>query len=167
MARTGADVTRAGIDTLGRRSVALARSTRVTAYDAWDGARDGVRGARETVSEFLEERPLAIGLLSAAAGIGLALALPRTRVEDEWVGERSDALKADARDAVAEQIEAARRGADDVVGRLVRDARARGLSQEAIAAAIGEFTAKLEKVGEAAADATEEEIDKAADRRNG
>lgn len=156
-ARSGAAAARTGVDRFGRTSAELAATTRSTAREAWDDTRF----ARENVREFFEERPLAIGLVSAAAGIGLAALLPRTRVEDDLIGERSDALKRRARDVVSDRAEAARRGADDVVAKLVRDAQARGLSQDAIAAAIEQFTAKLEKVGEAAAEQAEEEVEKA------
>ena len=153
----GARMAAQAADAAGRTGTALVRGTRSTALETWDDTYE----TRENVRRFFEERPLAVGLLSAAAGIGLAVALPRTRVEDELVGERSDALKREVRDAVAERVASARDGADEALARLVRDARARGLSSSAIAAAVDEFTAKLEKVGTAAVDAADAELAKA------
>ena len=129
---------------------ALARAAR----EAWQETEDFGQSARE----YLEERPFAVGALGLAAGVGLALSLPRTRTEAEWLGERSDAFKAQARRAASSRLEDARRGADDVAKRLVRDAEAHGFSSDAISGAVQEFRSKLEKVALAAKDAAEDEV---------
>ena len=138
---------------------ALSRASRV----AWHETEEFGQSARE----FLDERPLAIGALGLAAGVGLALALPRTQVEAEWLGERSDAFKSQARRAATTQLKDARRGADDVAKRMIRDAEAHGFSPDSIAGAVQEFRSKLEKVALAAKDAAEDEVAGSADASSG
>ena len=138
---------------------ALSRASRA----AWAETEEFGQSARE----YLEERPLAIGALGLAAGVGLALALPRTRTEAEWLGERSDAFKSQARRAASTRLQDARRGADDVAKRLVRDAEAHGFSSDTIAGAVQEFQSKLEKVALAAKDAAEDEVAGGADAKPG
>ena len=132
-------------------------------HAAWTETEEFGQSARE----YLEERPLAIGALGLAAGVGLALALPRTRTEAEWLGERSDAFKSQARRAASTRLQDARRGADDVAKRLVRDAEAHGFSSDAIAGAVQEFQSKLEKVALAAKDAAEDEVAGGTDAKPG
>ena len=129
---------------------ALSRASRA----AWHETEEFGQSARE----FLEERPLAVGALGLAAGVGLALALPRTQAEADWLGERSDAFKSQARRAATRRLEDARRGADDVAKRMVRDAEAHGFSSDSISGAVQEFRSKLEKVALAAKDAAEDEV---------
>ena len=129
-------------------------ATSRTARSAWHEAEDLGRSVREV----LEDRPLAIAALGLAAGAGLALALPRTEAERELMGERSEAVRGRVRDAAGERIGAARQGAEAALSRAVRDARAQGLTEDAVSAAIEEFTAKIEKVALAARDAAEGEI---------
>ena len=140
-----------------RTGSAVAERSRSASLTARRGAEDVGR----TVRDLLEEQPLAVGALGLAAGVGLALALPRTRAEADLMGERSDALKAQALAAATGGIDEARKRADDALGRVVRDAEARGFSKDAIAGAIQEFTSKLEKVVLAAGDAAEGEVEKA------
>ena len=163
-ARAGAErvsaSARAASEAAARAGSAVARRSREAGRSAWRETEDVGR----TVRELLEEQPLAVGALGLAAGVGLAFALPRTRAEAELLGERSDALKDRARVAMTGGIDEARVRADEALQRVVRDAEARGFSQDAIAGAIQEFTGKLEKVVLAASDAAEEEVDEAAKR---
>lgn len=148
--RGAALATRTAGDTVSRASQVAMR----------EGAEFG-RAARE----FLEDRPLAIGALGLAAGAGLAFALPRTQAEAEWFGETSESFKSEARRTVSERIDEARRTADDLAQRAMRDAQAHGLSQDSIAGALQEFKAKLEKTALAAKDAAEEEFSGRADAK--
>ena len=158
-ARAGARGVRSAAHSAGeaasRASAAVASRSRALGRSAWDETESVGRSVRG----LLEDQPLALGAIGLAAGTGLALALPRTQAEAKLFGERSEAVKARAQAAAADGIGDARRRADDALGRVVRDAEARGLSQDAIAGAIREFTSKLEKVVLAAEDAAEEELD--------
>ena len=127
----------------------VSRAARRTATSAWHEAEDLGRSVRE----MLEDRPLAIAALGLAAGAGIAFALPRTEAEEEWLGERSEALRERARSLAARRLEDAREGGEAALARAMRDARANGLSESAVKAAVEEFTAKLEKVAIASRDA--------------
>ena len=146
----GARQTGAALSTAGTRA---SRATRRTATSAWHEAEDLGRSVRET----LEDRPLAIAALGLAAGAGLAFALPRTDAERKLMGERSEALRERARSLASERLEAAREGGEAALARAIRDARANGLSESAVKAAVEEFTAKLEKVAVASRDAAKSE----------
>ena len=119
---------------------------------------DNLRDARDLTQDYLDRRPLAVGVLGAAIGIGLALALPRTRLEDDTVGEASDKARETTRRELAQRVDAARDVADDALARIIRDAQADGLSADAIAGAIATLKAKVEKVGEAAEDHAKKEL---------
>ena len=125
------------------------------ASGAWHEAEDLGR----TVREALEDQPLAIAALGLAAGAGLALALPRTEAEREWMGETGETVRERLRAAAAERVGDVREGAEAALSRAVRDARAHGLSEDAVKASIEEFTAKIQKVALAARDAAEDEIE--------
>ena len=129
------------------------RAARRTATSAWHEAEDLGRSVRQV----LEDRPLAIAALGLAAGAGIAFALPRTEAEEEWLGERSEALRERARTLAARRLEDAREGGEAALARAMRDARANGLSESAVKVAVDEFTAKLEKVAVAARDAASKE----------
>lgn len=55
--------------------------------------RSGTGRVQDTWQRMLEDQPLVLGLLGIAAGAALGVALPRTGVEDEWLGEASDDVK--------------------------------------------------------------------------
>lgn len=144
--RTGSAVSEAG--------TATSQAVRRTAGSAWDGAEDVGRSVRE----MLEDQPLAIAALGLAAGAGLAWMLPRTQTEQALMGEQSEALRDHAQSAAMQGLRDVRESGEAIVARAVQDARARGLTEEAVRAAVEEFTAKLGKVALAARDATGDEV---------
>lgn len=64
--------------------------------------------ARQTTQQWMYDYPLAVGAVTLAVGAGIAAAIPATRREHEVLGESSDAVKAQARHLVDEQIEQGR-----------------------------------------------------------
>lgn len=139
--RTGTALADAGAGT--------SRAARRTATSAWHEAEDLGRSVRE----MLEDQPLAIAALGLAAGAGLAFALPRTDVERNLMGEQSEALREEARSLAARRLDDAREGGEAALACALRDARANGLTESAVKAAVEEFTARLEKVAVASRDA--------------
>jgi hypothetical protein len=114
------------------------RNARTAASDAMSGAaetvgerfEEGVAGARDIVdrlgralprketfmqaqsslSDLLERQPLVLGAVGLAIGATVAGALSRSGVEDEWVGNLSDSLKADLKEragAVSQSVQEA------------------------------------------------------------
>lgn len=102
-----------------RRGGSLARS-------ASDQARE-VAGSAGTMAR---EHPIAVGFALAAAGAILASMAPRTRREDELLGEKSDQLKDAAREAASAQVERAREAASAAVDAGIEEARRKGLTPE-------------------------------------
>lgn len=78
---------------------------------ARQAARSGRRQAERARSGFdymLREQPLALGAIGLAVGALVAAAVPRTRQEDEWMGEVSDRVGEQAKDLAEEQLDKAR-----------------------------------------------------------
>ena len=61
--------------------------------------------AKDTAVRFAEENPLALAVAGIAIGAIVAALIPRSRPEDEWMGESSDRLKEMARDAAEDMGE--------------------------------------------------------------
>ena len=57
--------------------------------------RETLAQAQSSLSDLLERQPLVLGAVGLAIGATVAGALAKSRLEDEWVGEFSDSLKAD------------------------------------------------------------------------
>ena len=102
-----------------RQSVSgTVQSARQTVSDTVHSARDALsHGADVAQRQFerarggydwmVREQPLALGAIGIAVGALLASAAPRTRTENEWMGEASDRLTERAKEAGREQMERA------------------------------------------------------------
>jgi hypothetical protein len=77
----------------GRRRVLAARERAMEARHQL--ARQWDRQSRAAMGAY-DRQPLAAGALAFAAGAAVAAALPRTRMEDEYLGEQSDRLMEEA-----------------------------------------------------------------------
>lgn len=115
---------------------------------------------QESLGELIERRPWVLGALGLAIGAGAAVSLPRTRIEDDWLGETNEALKRQARSLASDQFSSLRVRIDDAFDEVAREARAQGLSEEGVAAAIRDFGDRLAKVASTAGDTLKSEIEK-------
>jgi hypothetical protein len=68
---------------------------------AWD---QGKR-ATDAVTRFVDDYPFAVAAFGLAIGVAAAACLPRSRREDELLGETSDRVKQAVRDTASEQAE--------------------------------------------------------------
>jgi hypothetical protein len=81
-----------------------------------DGEGLSARGRRagDALADALERQPLVVGALALGAGVVIGVALPATRSEDRWLGERRDDLLDEARgtaeDLGRQTLDAARAG---------------------------------------------------------
>jgi hypothetical protein len=82
------------------------------------------------VSETADEHPMAAGLGLLALGVIAGLALPRTRSEDELVGDLSQELKEKAQHAGEEVLERGKRVARATADAVSKEAEAQGLTPE-------------------------------------
>lgn len=116
-------------ETARERVIAARERAMAARYQAGRAARRGWRKGRDTATDFFEEQPLVAGALALAAGAAIASAIPRSRVEDDLIGEESDHLIGEAERIFDEELhkagkvgEAAYREAGAVAGEMGRKA---------------------------------------------
>lgn len=105
---------------------------------------------RSNLSEVFRAQPLALGAIGLAIGAGIAAALPSSETEAEYLGETSDALKAKASEFATEQTARATAVAESVVTAVTDETRKQGLTLEDAKSAVGEISAKVGRVVDAA-----------------
>lgn len=102
-------------------------------------AAETVRQGRESAASFISEQPLVCAAIGVAIGAALASMLPSTGVEDELMGETSDAVKGAAKDVAqrtgASALESAKNVASKVADRAQTAAAEEGLSVSALSEA--------------------------------
>lgn len=114
------------------------------------------REAAGSAGSFAREHPIAVGLGIAAVGAVIAAFLPRTRREDELLGEKADELKAAAREQAEIQAERARDAATAAIEAGKQQAREAGLTPEGIKEKLSETAAAAAGVARSAAEAGSE-----------
>tara|TARA_R110000787_G_scaffold51821_1_gene122429 strand:- start:60 stop:1292 length:1233 start_codon:yes stop_codon:yes gene_type:complete len=132
-------------------------AARERAIDARNAATRYARQGRDKAADAFEEQPLIAGALAVALGAALGAALPRSRVEDRYLGDRSDQLMDEAERIYAEEkhkltevAKAARDEAQDIAAEAKSDAES----------AAKEAVDKAKVSGERIADAAEAEAKK-------
>ena len=93
---------------------------------------------------------MALGAIGLAIGAGIAAALPSSKVEAAYLGETSDTVKAKAAEFAAEQTARATTVAEGVMGAVTEEARKEGLTVEGAKSAVGDISAKVGRVVDAA-----------------
>jgi hypothetical protein len=76
---------------------------RETALKARDATMATAKQGQERATDMFEEQPLVAGALAVALGAAIAAALPRSRVEDDYLGKQSDHLIEEAERIFAEE----------------------------------------------------------------
>jgi hypothetical protein len=116
-------------------SSALASGYRTGADAATRGSEMIVeRGQRvqDNLMESIERHPLIVGGIGLAVGALIAASLPKTSVENRWLGRRSDELKDQAGDVASRGLGIAQNSAKEVYRAVTRHAEAEGLTSEAL-----------------------------------
>ncbi|WP_237480723.1 hypothetical protein [Lichenibacterium dinghuense] len=126
-----------------------------TAYDASMDASRSVAGMAEAL--FLRQ-PLVVGALALAVGGGLAALMPRSEVEDRYLGEVSDDAKSKAKAFAAKKAEVVQGAAKDAIDGAVATAKEQGLSASGAADLVRKAGDKLGKVASAAGDSLKAEL---------
>jgi len=75
-------------------------------------SKETLRQAQSSLSDLLERQPLVLGAIGLAIGATVAGALAKSSLEDEWVGDLSDGLKADLEERAGAVSQSVREGAD-------------------------------------------------------
>jgi hypothetical protein len=105
---------------------------------------------RSNLTDVFKAQPLALGAIGLAIGAGIAAAMSPSELEAHYLGETSDTFKSKAADFAAEQAASATVLAESVVGAVTEEARKQGLSMEDAKSAVGDISAKVGRVVDAA-----------------
>ena len=84
-------------------------AARARAMDARDEAARRFGDSAERATDFYDNHPLVVGAVAFALGAAIAGALPRTRIEDEYVGGYSDELYDEAERIYSEEVDKAQK----------------------------------------------------------
>jgi hypothetical protein len=106
--------------------------------------------ARDGFSELFRAQPLALGAIGLAIGAGIAAALPKTDVEDAYLGEVSQTFKKQAAEIAGQQVNKATALASEVVEVASAEARKQGLTPDCAKAAVDDITERVGRVVDAA-----------------
>ena len=135
------------------------------AHKADEAARRNYARGRDATADFVEEQPLVAGAIALAVGAALAGALPRTKREDELVGQTRDELFDEAERIFREERDKAERVARaamseaESIAEEKRDAadNAAPGDKTAVEAAADEMRDAGQRVADAARDKADEE----------
>ena len=97
------------------------------------GAREQMSRMREGYDSMVREQPLALGAVGLAIGALLAAMTPRTRQEDELMGEASDRLTEKAKEVGKEQLGKAQQVATAAKDAAMGEAEKQGIPAQALA----------------------------------
>jgi ElaB/YqjD/DUF883 family membrane-anchored ribosome-binding protein len=97
-----------GLSSARDRLSGTAQSARERVGQLSDGARYRMAQMRGGYDSIVREQPLMLGAIGLAVGALLGAGLPRTRQEDELMGEASDRRTEKAKEAGREQLEKAK-----------------------------------------------------------
>lgn len=121
-----------------------------TARDLRDRAAVASERAGKTVFETIEQNPLLVAGVGLLIGGLIASALPRSEIEDNLVGEASEAAKNRARDAASRGFDAAKGAAGEILENVARQAGAEGLTSDGLDTAAKDIGQRVRRVAEAA-----------------
>jgi hypothetical protein len=140
-------------DTSSTAQSALA-STRDTALETARDLRNKATAASDraskTVFQTIEQNPLLVAGVGLLLGGLIASALPRSDLEDNLVGETSEAAKNRARDAASRGFDAAKGAAGEILENVARQAGAEGLTPDGLDSAAKDIGQRVRRVAEAA-----------------
>jgi gas vesicle protein len=106
------------------------QSARQRVSDLSGSARQQIDRARSGMDYMMREQPLALGAIGLAIGAVIAAMAPRTRKEDELMGETRDQLLDQAKEVGKEKLEQAKEVANSAVGAAAKEAEQRGLKPQ-------------------------------------
>lgn len=115
------------------------------------------RRSAETVSETYHQQPLIYGALAAVIGLGVAVLLPPSRREDQYLGPRRDELMDKAADAAEQATESAEAVVSAGASAAEEKAKEEGLTPEDMKREADEVMDKAGAVAQAATDAAKDE----------
>ncbi|WP_099826281.1 DUF3618 domain-containing protein [Oceaniglobus indicus] len=155
-----------GTESLSEEARERVIAARQRAIEARDAAAGYARQGRDRAADLFDEQPLIGGALALALGAAIGAALPRTRMEDAYMGETSDELIDEAERIYAEERDKATkvaRAAMDEVRDVAREASAEVKQKAADAKAEADDKAPADTAAQAVADRAKEAGQRVAD----
>ncbi len=138
-------------------------AAREKAVEARNAASSYARQGRDRAADIFEDQPLIAGALAVALGAAVGAALPRSRVEDQYLGETSDQLMHDAERIFAEEKQKLGRvaqAATDEAKTIVSDAKTAADDAAPADTAAQAVADKAKSAGQRVVDAAESEAKK-------
>lgn len=146
------------------RAADVGRGTAERARQASQNVADQAGRAQNAISQLIREQPLIVGAVGLALGAIIGAVLPRTRREDEMMGERSDQFRESAMETAREQVTHVREAGGRIVEKVRSEAEDQGLTSDSAQAVVRDIGAKVSAVAGAAKESTEEELKSAKER---
>lgn len=140
-------------ENVGKRAKQVYQEGRSTALTIGRRVESGYRSSAEQLENAMDEYPLAVGIAFAAVGALIGALLPRTRREDELLGEQSDQLVKAGKEKGQALLEHGTVVAKRVAKSTLDEAQKQGLTPAAAGQTISDLAGK---VGEIARKAKEE-----------
>ena len=137
MSQAGSSLSSAGqsardrVGQVGSTLSSAGQSARERASQIGESAKYQVERARSGMDYMMREQPLALGAIGLAVGALMAAMAPRTRKEDELMGDARDRLMEQAKEVGKEKLEDAKQVATAAVGTVTKEAEKRGLTPPA------------------------------------
>jgi hypothetical protein len=142
-ARTLGEGVNSAAGSVSEAGASAARSAMDEAAYLRDESRRLMHDARDTVTRLTREQPLVVAAAGLAVGVAIAALIPRSKLEDRWMGEASDAVKGAVSGVASEEFVKAREATGRVVEEVKAAAADEGLSAEGAADVVRNMGEKL------------------------
>ena len=140
------------------RAADVGHSTSERARQAGHGVAEQAGRAQNAIAQVMREQPLIVGAVGLTIGAIIGASLPRSRKEDEVMGEASDLFKATAAGTAREQFAHLEQAGGRIVEKVRGEAEDHGLTSDSMQALVCDIGAKVSAVAAAAKEAVEEEL---------
>lgn len=135
---------------LGQSAIEGKQAGRELLTNTRDRVSDVSQRASRTINDTIAENPLLVAGVGLVLGGLIASALPKFQVEDSLLGGASSALKKQAQEAAAHGFATAKGAADEILGEVAQQARAEGLTLDAVARGAQDVSQRIQRVAERA-----------------
>jgi ElaB/YqjD/DUF883 family membrane-anchored ribosome-binding protein len=120
--------------------------------------------AKDSLTSFVHEQPLVSAAIGLAVGAAIAAVLPKTKTEDEFMGETSDSVKDAMGEVASDQFQKAKTAAGSVAREASNAAQREGLGPSQAADAVRQLGEKIKTVASDTKAAAETEVRDFADK---
>jgi hypothetical protein len=150
-ATTAVQEAASGVASVGRRAMgAVTEAGLDSARATREKASDFTERTGKTIFQTIEQNPLLVAGVGLLVGGLIASALPRSEIEDDLVGDASNAAKRRAEAAASQGFDAARTAVGEIYDETARQAEKEGLTTDGIGKAAQDITQRVRRVAEAA-----------------